>query len=226
MSDRSRSRSPAKEVEAEAPADTVNLYVGNLDYNTTEDDIREAFSPFGNIIKIFMPTDRETGRPRGFGFVEYDNRKDAEAAIAKMDSATLGSRNLRVNESKPRVERPAGGGFNGAGGGGFNASGSADVKLYVGNLSYNTTEESLRESFAQSGEVTDCSLVTDRETGRPRGFGFITMPSADAQKAIQALNGQELDGRTLTVNEAQPPGGRGRGGRGGGRGGYRGGRGY
>jgi len=222
MSDRSRSRSPAKEVETEAPAtgETVNLYVGNLDYNTTEDDLREAFTPFGNIIKIFMPLDRESGRPRGFGFVEYDSRKDAEAAIAKMDQAQLGSRNLRVNESKPRVERPAGGG------GGFNASGSAEVKLYVGNLSYNTTEESLRESFAQSGDVTDCSLVTDRDTGRPRGFGFVTMPSADAQKAIEALNGQELDGRTLTVNEAQPPGGRGRGGRGGGRGGYRGGRGY
>merc|ERR1711935_1183837 len=130
------------------------------------------------ITKIFMPMDRESGRPRGFGFVEYDSRKDAEAAIAKMDQAPLGSRNLRVNESKPRVERSAGGG-------GFNASGSAEVKLYVGNLSYNTTEDSLRDIFAQSGEVTDCSLVTDRESGRPRGFGFITMPSADAQKNFE-----------------------------------------
>jgi RNA recognition motif-containing protein len=93
-------------------------------------------------------------------------------------------------------------------------------RLYVGNLSYNTTELSLREAFGQVGTVADVKIVMDRETGRPRGFGFVEMSSdQEAQEAIQQLNGRELDGRAINVNEAQERsggGGRGGGGRGGG----------
>ncbi|QOI99538.1 MAG: RNA-binding protein [Phycisphaeraceae bacterium] len=104
------------------------------------------------------------------------------------------------------------------------------MKLYVGNLSFNTTEAQLRELFEQHGEVASASLVMDRETGRPRGFGFVEFTNADnARAAIEALNGANVDGRDLTVNEAKPreagggrPGG-GRGGFGGGGGGGRGG---
>ena len=98
------------------------------------------------------------------------------------------------------------------------------TRLYVGNLSYNTDERSLREVFEQEGrKVTEVKLVTDRETGQPRGFAFVEMASpADAEAAIAALNGRELDGRTLKVNEAQE---RSRGGGGGGRDGGRGGHG-
>ena len=79
------------------------------------------------------------------------------------------------------------------------------MRIYVGNMSFSTTEESLREAFEQHGAVDDVSIVTDRDTGRPRGFGFVEMSSnEEAQKAIDALNGTELDGRTLTVNEARP----------------------
>ena len=78
-------------------------------------------------------------------------------------------------------------------------------KLFVGNLSFNTTENDLQDAFAAHGTVTETNLMMDRETGRPRGFGFITMSSADeAQKAIAALNGKEIDGRALTVNVAKP----------------------
>lgn len=78
-------------------------------------------------------------------------------------------------------------------------------KLYVGNLSFNTTEADLKDTFGAHGNVTEAMLVMDRETGRPRGFGFVTMGSGEeAQKAISALNGQQLDGRPLTVNEAKP----------------------
>jgi RNA recognition motif-containing protein len=92
-------------------------------------------------------------------------------------------------------------------------------RLYVGNLSYNTTELSLREAFGQVGTVADAKIVMDRETGRPRGFGFVEMSSdQEAQEAIQQLNGRELDGRAINVNEAQERGGGGGGGRGGGRG--------
>jgi cold-inducible RNA-binding protein len=93
-------------------------------------------------------------------------------------------------------------------------------KLFVGNLSFNTTENELQDAFAAHGTVLETNLMMDRATGRPRGFGFVTMGSAEeAQKAIDALNGKDLGGRALTVNVAKPreerPGGGGGGGGGG-----------
>ena len=78
-------------------------------------------------------------------------------------------------------------------------------KLFVGNLSFNTTENDLQDAFAAFGTVTEANLMMDRSTNRPRGFGFVTMSSDDeAQKAIAGLNGKEIDGRSLTVNVARP----------------------
>ncbi len=97
-------------------------------------------------------------------------------------------------------------------------------KLFVGNLSFNTTENDLQDAFAAHGTVTETNLMMDRMTGRPRGFGFVTMSTPEeAQKAIEALHGQELDGRALTVNVAKPREERSGGGGGGGRREYRGG---
>jgi cold-inducible RNA-binding protein len=86
-------------------------------------------------------------------------------------------------------------------------------KLFVGNLSFNTTENALQDAFAAHGTVTETNLMMDRMSGRPRGFGFVTMSTPEeAQKAIEGLNGAQLDGRALTVNiakprEERPPGG-------------------
>jgi RNA recognition motif-containing protein len=77
------------------------------------------------------------------------------------------------------------------------------TRIYVGNLPFSATEESVRALFAKHGTVEKVSLITDRDTGRPRGFGFVEMSSADAARAIQALNGADLGGRPLRVNEAQ-----------------------
>jgi cold-inducible RNA-binding protein len=78
-------------------------------------------------------------------------------------------------------------------------------KLFVGNLSFNTTENNLQDAFAAFGTVTEANLMMDRMTNRPRGFGFITMSSAEeAQKAIAGMNGKDMDGRALTVNVAKP----------------------
>jgi cold-inducible RNA-binding protein len=107
-------------------------------------------------------------------------------------------------------------------------------RLYVGNLSYQTTETDLTNLFEQVGPVESTNIITDRDTGRSKGFGFVEMSNEDAEKAIAQFNGTELNGRALTVNEARPreerSGGRGgygggrdrggRGGGGGGRGGY------
>jgi RNA recognition motif-containing protein len=105
-------------------------------------------------------------------------------------------------------------------------------KLYVGNLTYGVTDSTLEQMFAAHGTVESAQVIMDRDTGRSKGFGFVEMKTdQEAQAAIAALNGKEVDGRTLTVNEARPkpegggrggPGGGG-GGRGGGRGGYGGG---
>ncbi len=107
------------------------------------------------------------------------------------------------------------------------------TKLYVGNLSFGVTSDDLQEHFAQAGTVESAKVVEDRDTGRSRGFGFVEMSSSDeAQAAIEQFNGQDLDGRSLVVNEARPReegggggrgGNRGGGGGGGGRGGYGGG---
>ncbi len=114
------------------------------------------------------------------------------------------------------------------------------TKLFVGNLSFNTTQDQLQHAFSAHGVVVEVALMLDRETGRSRGFAFVTMDTPEsAQAAIQAMSGAQLDGRSLTVNEAKPKeerprgggggggygGGGGGGGYGGGRGGDRGGRG-
>lgn len=101
------------------------------------------------------------------------------------------------------------------------------MKLYVGNLNFRTTEETLLQEFGAFGEVTEAAIITDRETGRPRGFAFVTMAEDESgREAIEKMNGVELEGRSITVNEARPKaprsGGGGGGYGGGGGGGYRG----
>ena len=101
-------------------------------------------------------------------------------------------------------------------------------KLFVGGLSWGTNDEGLRQAFQKFGQISEAKVITDRETGRSRGFGFITFASdSDAVSAMQEMDGKELDGRTIKVNEAQErPAGGGGGGGGGGRGGRGGGGGY
>lgn len=90
------------------------------------------------------------------------------------------------------------------------------MKLYVGNMSFSTTEQALRDAFAAFGDVEEVAVITDRETGRPRGFAFVTMrDDNEARNAMEGLNGKELDGRTLNVNEARAKNSGGGGGGGG-----------
>jgi RNA recognition motif-containing protein len=111
----------------------------------------------------------------------------------------------------------------------FHNDRSETMRLYVGNLSYGTTEKDLREIFGAHGEITSAAVITDRETGRSKGFGFVEFASDEAgNAAIQALDGQSIDNRQLKVNEARPQGSgggggghRSSGGGGGGRGGWR-----
>ncbi len=113
---------------------TKKLYVGNMSYDTTQDQIRELFSQAGDVTDVSLITDRETGRPKGFGFVEMATDEGAQEAIKRFNSYTLGNRNLTVNEARPREER-SGGGYGGGGGRRDNRSGGGrrDSGGYGGN---------------------------------------------------------------------------------------------
>ena len=95
------------------------LYVGNLSFSVTDDELQQAFASFGNISSARIVMDRMTGRSKGFGFVELEDDGAADDAISKMDGQTLGGRPVRVSEAKPQEDRPRGGGGGGNGGGGY-----------------------------------------------------------------------------------------------------------
>ena len=87
------------------------IYVGNLPFSATEEEVRELFDQYGPVASVNLVTDRETGRPRGFGFVEMENDADADAAIDALDQTQMGGRSLKVNEARPRGPRPQRGGW-------------------------------------------------------------------------------------------------------------------
>jgi RNA recognition motif-containing protein len=96
----------------------MKIFVGGLSRDATEEDVRNAFSAYGNVASVAVLKDKFTGEPRGFGFVEMDSKAEAEAAINGLNGTQLKGRTLTVNEARPKAERPRGGGFGGGGGGG------------------------------------------------------------------------------------------------------------
>jgi len=96
-----------------------NIFVGNLSFNTSEDELRQMFEPYGQVDRVSIMTDRDTGRSRGFGFVEMTSNEDGEKAIAGLNGSQIGGRTLNVNEARPKTERGGGGG----GGGGRDRGG-------------------------------------------------------------------------------------------------------
>ena len=100
-----------------------NIFVGNLDFNTSEDDLRHLFETYGQVDRVSIMTDRDTGRSRGFGFVEMANAEDGEKAIAALNGNQVGGRKLNVNEARPKTERGGGGGGGGRDRGGRGGGG-------------------------------------------------------------------------------------------------------
>lgn len=97
---------------------SAKLYVGNMSFKTTEDELRDAFAQFGDVADVFVAMDKMTGRPRGFAFVTMDTPENAAKAAEALNGEDLGGRALTVNEARPKEDRPRGGGFGGGGGGG------------------------------------------------------------------------------------------------------------
>jgi RNA recognition motif-containing protein len=95
-----------------------NIFVGNLSFNTSEDELRQIFEGYGQVDRVSIMTDRDTGRSRGFGFVEMASNEDGDKAITALNGSQVGGRTINVNEARPKVERGGGGGYGGGGGGG------------------------------------------------------------------------------------------------------------
>jgi RNA recognition motif-containing protein len=195
------------------PAEPIKLYVGNLGWDTSSEQLQQEFAAFGSPDECYVVMDRSTGESRGFGFVTYHSMDEAKQAVSGMNGKELDGRRIKVDISKPK---------------GTSAPEPQGCKLYIGNLGYDTSAEDLKHQFAQYGELTDLTVVTDRETGSSRGFAFATYTNPDdASAAVRELDGFEVDGRQLRVNLSKPKearsndfgGGGGGGGYGGGRGG-------
>ena len=105
----------------------TKLYIGNLPYTTTEDDLRNLFADYGNVLSVTIITDRDSGRSKGFGFIELEDDAKAQEAITALDKSNMGERTIFVSVARPREERPQGGGFGGGGGrGGYDRRGGRD----------------------------------------------------------------------------------------------------
>lgn len=171
---------------SEDKMDKMKIYCGSLSFDSTEKTIRDLFSAFGKVFSIYLPEDKEYGGSRGFAIVTMAAEGGAKA-IQELDGAEVDGRKIRVNEAKPK---------------GAAGTASSTTKLYVGNLDFDTTAETLRDAFAEYGDVKDCTLPEDRDFGGSRGFGFVVMDAEDAKVALAELDGIELDGRVIRVTEA------------------------
>lgn len=188
-----REKTDRKKPVRDNKAQGMKLYVGNLSFDTTAETLRDWFGQFGSVIDVYIPFDQTRGMSRGYAFVTLD-KDDAEKAIEGSNGQELEGRVLTVNESLPRGQKAP------------RKPRVEGTKLYVGNLSFDTTEEDLRYLFEEFGDIIDCYMPEDRETGRSRGFAFVTMENDAALRAADETDGCEMDGRILRVNEAQPKG--------------------
>lgn len=178
------------EAEVESAVNT-KLYFGNLPYNVDSAQLAGIIQDYGSPELIEVLYDRETGKSRGFAFVTMSTIEDCNAVIENLDGSDYLGRTLRVNFSdKPRPREPL--------------YPETEYKLFVGNLSWSVTTESLTQAFQEYGNIVGARVLYDGETGRSRGYGFVsysTKPEMEA--ALQSLNGVELEGRAIRVSLAQ-----------------------
>jgi len=192
--------------DAQPTGEPIDIYCGNLDWDIDEDFLADEFAVYGEVTNVFLPRDRDTNRKRGFAFVTMVGRDSVERAIAGLDGEQLYGRNVRVNEAQkrePRQTRPPPS-IDPIDESTFNTAGASEVKLYIGNLSYDSTKESVKAAFESFGVVSDCFFPTDRDTGNPRGFCFVTMSATEALEAAKGMNANEFEGRTIRVSESKP----------------------
>lgn len=191
-----------------ATEDARKLFVAGLPDSITEDALREIFEATGGkVVDVSLPRDRATGRPRGFGFVTFSSPEEAASARGALDGSLQAGRSMSVRpfSSEPPRRGESRGGEPGGGGG---PQASEDRTLYVGNLPYDASQQEVSELLGQHGvqPIVRIHLPAGPD-GRPRGFGFVTLGTAEAaNEAIIQLRGVEVRGRRLLVNIAHPRG--------------------
>ncbi|XP_058787423.1 28 kDa ribonucleoprotein, chloroplastic-like [Vicia villosa] len=180
---------------AEPPED-AKLFVGNLPYDVDSEKLAMLFESAGTVEIAEVIYNRETDRSRGFGFVTMSTVEEAEAGVEKFSGYDYNGRALTVNKASPRGTRPE----------------REDrpprtyepvMRVYVGNLSWEVDDSILEQVFSEHGKVVSARVVYDRETGRSRGFGFVTLSDEkEMSDAIAALDGQIVEGRAIKVSVA------------------------
>ncbi|KZT13203.1 RNA-binding domain-containing protein [Laetiporus sulphureus 93-53] len=202
-------------------AQSKTIFVGRLSWNVDNDWLAQEFQECGEVVSARVQMDRNTGRSRGFAYVAFTTAEAVEAAL-KLNGKEIDGRPVNIDRSAEKdqsTRRDAR-----ASAFGDKASPPSST-LFLGNLSWNTTEDQVWEIFGEYGDVKSVRLPTDRETGKPKGFGYVEFLDIEsAKKAFEGGSGTEIDGRAVRIDYSQPrdPNS---GGRGGGRGGFGGGRG-
>ncbi|XP_074294686.1 28 kDa ribonucleoprotein, chloroplastic-like [Silene latifolia] len=183
------------------PPEDAKLYVGNLPYDVDSEKLANMFDGAGVVEIAEVIYNRETDRSRGFGFVTMSTVEEVDKAVEMFSNYEINGRSLVVNKAAPRgsrpvrTERPP-------------REFEPSFRVYVGNLPWDVDNGRLEQLFSEHGKVLSARVVSDRDTGRSRGFGFITMASeTEMNDAIAALDGQSLEGRAIRVNvaEERPP---------------------
>ncbi|KAL6343011.1 hypothetical protein AAG906_017031 [Vitis piasezkii] len=179
-----------REEGAESPVNT-KLYFGNLPYSCDSAQLAGIIQNYGSPELVEVLYNRDTGRSRGFAFVTMSSVEDCNAVIENLDGSEYGGRTLRVNFSdKPKPKLPL--------------YPETEYKLFVGNLSWSVTSESLNQVFQEYGNVIGARVLYDGETGRSRGYGFVCYSTkAEMDTALESLNGVELEGRAIRISLAQ-----------------------
>ncbi|XP_015887414.3 30 kDa ribonucleoprotein, chloroplastic [Ziziphus jujuba] len=169
----------------------TKLYFGNLPYSVDSAQLAGLIQDFASPELVEVLYDRETGRSRGFAFVTMSTIKDCNKVIENLDGSHHMGRTLRVNFSdKPKPKLPL--------------YPETEYKLFVGNLSWSVTSESLTQAFQEYGNVVGARVLYDGETGRSRGYGFVCYATkSEMDIALQSLDGMELEGRAMRVSLAQ-----------------------
>ncbi|KAJ7976950.1 RNA-binding protein CP29B, chloroplastic-like [Quillaja saponaria] len=178
----------------------LKLFVGNLPFTVDSGKLAGLLEGAGHVEMVEVIYDKMTGRSRGFGFVTMSSAEEAKAAAQQFDGYEFEGRSLRVNYGPPPARREDSSFRSPRGGGGGGGSGN---RVHVGNLSWGVDNLALENLFGEQGKVLEAKVIYDRETGRSRGFGFVTYGSSDeVNNAIDSLDGADLDGRPIRVSVA------------------------
>lgn len=176
------------------PPEEAKIFIGNLPYDVDSEKLAQLFEQAGVVEIAEVIYNRDTDQSRGFGFVTMSTVEEAEKAVDMFHRYEIGGRSLTVNKAAPKGSRPER----------TPREFGPSYRVYVGNLPWDFDDAQLEQVFSEHGKVVNARVVYDRDSGRSRGFGFVTMSSeSELNDAIENLDGQSFGGRPIRVNVAE-----------------------